>query len=74
MIEHLIAVSLQQLGRLEEAFAAGLANHEVAGNSDEAFSENISAYHESLFENYQSLESTLSELRSDLKHFVTTIQ
>jgi len=48
--------------------------HEVAGNNDENFSENISAYHESLFENYQSLENTLGELRSDLKHFVTTIQ
>src|SRR3982751_879755 len=31
-------------------------SHEVAGNTDDAFSENISAYHESLFENYQSLE------------------
>ena len=49
-------------------------SHEVAGNNDETFSENISAYHESLFENYQSLENTLGELRSDLKHFVTTIQ
>ena len=49
-------------------------SHEVAGHSDDAFSENISAYHESLYENYQSLENTLSELRSDLSHFVTTIQ
>ena len=49
-------------------------SHEVAGHADDSFSENISAYHESLFENYQSLESTLGELRSDLKHFVTTIQ
>ena len=49
-------------------------SHEVAGNTDEAFSENISAYHESLFENYQSLENTLGELRSDLKHFVSAIQ
>ena len=49
-------------------------DRKLTGNGDESFSENISAYHESLFENYQSLESTLSELRGDLKHFVTTIQ
>ena len=49
-------------------------SHEVAGHADDTFSENISAYHESLFENYQSLENTLSELRSDLKNFVTAIQ
>ncbi|HYK44916.1 MAG TPA: hypothetical protein VEV83_07100 [Parafilimonas sp.] len=49
-------------------------SHEVAGQNDESFSENISAYHESLFENYQSLENTLGELRTDLKQFVTTIR
>ena len=49
-------------------------NLEVAGNSDSQFSDNISAYHESLYENYLSLENTLSELRSDFKHFINTIQ
>jgi uncharacterized protein YjaZ len=49
-------------------------NLEVAGNSDGQFSDNISAYHESLYENYLSLENTLNELRSDFKHFINTIQ
>ncbi len=49
-------------------------NSEVAGNNDGQFSDNISAYHESLYDNYQSLENTLSELRSDFKHFINTIQ
>ena len=49
-------------------------SHEVAGNHDGQFSDNISAYHESLYDNYQSLEHTIGELRNDLKHFVTAIQ
>ena len=49
-------------------------NSEVSGNADSQFSDNISAYHESLYDNYQSLENTLSELRSDFKHFISVIQ
>jgi chromosome segregation ATPase len=41
---------------------------EVSGNAD-----NVSAYHENLYDNYQSLENTLSELRNDLNHFVNVI-
>lgn len=47
--------------------------HEVSGNADVQFSDNISAYHENLYENYQSLETTLSELRNDFNHFVTMV-
>ena len=46
---------------------------DVSGNADVQFSDNISAYHENLYDNYQSLESTLSELRNDLNHFVNVI-
>jgi chromosome segregation ATPase len=46
---------------------------EVSGNADVQFSDNISAYHENLYDNYQSLESTVSELRNDLNHFVNVI-
>ena len=46
---------------------------EVSGNADVQFSDNVSAYHENLYDNYQSLESTLSELRNDLNHFVNVI-
>ena len=48
-------------------------NAEVSENADVQFSDNISAYHENLYENYQSLESTLSDLRNDLNHFVNVI-
>jgi ribosomal protein RSM22 (predicted rRNA methylase) len=47
---------------------------EVSGNTDMQFSDNVSAYHENLYDNYQSLSSTLSELRSDLTHFVQLVQ
>jgi len=46
----------------------------VAGDSDMQFSDNISAYHENLYDNYQSLSNTLSELSSDLHHFVHLVQ
>ena len=46
---------------------------EVSGNADSQFSDNISAYHENLYDNFQSLENTISELRNDLSHFVNTI-
>ena len=46
---------------------------EVSENSNTGFSDNISAYHENLYENFQSLETTLSELRNDLNHFINTI-
>ena len=45
---------------------------EVSGNSE--FADNFSAYHENLYENYQSLENTLSELRADLDHFILQVQ
>src|ERR1700755_1639239 len=47
--------------------------YEVAGNIDTQFSGNVSAYHENLYDSYQSLESTLSELRNDIEHFVTMV-
>jgi transketolase len=46
----------------------------VSGSSDVQFSDNISAYHENLFDNYQSLTTTLSDLRNDLNHFVQVVQ
>ena len=46
----------------------------VSGGTDVQFSENISAYHENLFDNYQSLTTTLSDLRTDLNHFVQVVQ
>ena len=46
---------------------------EVAGNIDVQFSDNVSAYHENLYDNYQSLENTLSELRNDIAHFITMV-
>jgi ABC-type phosphate transport system auxiliary subunit len=46
----------------------------VSGNADVQFSDNISAYHENLYDNYQSLSNTLSELRTDLHHFVLLVQ
>ncbi|MBV9962579.1 MAG: hypothetical protein JO072_10060 [Parafilimonas sp.] len=47
---------------------------EVSGNSNPQFSDNISAYHENLYENYHSLQNILSELRTDLDHFVHAVQ
>src|SRR3978361_1145580 len=49
-------------------------NFEVAGNADGQFSDNVSAYHENLYDNYQTLEATLSKLRNDLEQFVNNIQ
>ena len=46
----------------------------VSGYADVQFSDNVSAYHENLYDNYQSLAHTLSELRSDLDHFVHVVQ
>jgi len=46
----------------------------VSGSVDGQFSDNISAYHENLYDNYQSLSNTLSELRTDLHHFVLLVQ
>lgn len=46
----------------------------VSGGTDVQFTDNISAYHENLFDNYQSLTHTLSELRTDLDHFVHAVQ
>ncbi|HEY1871063.1 MAG TPA: hypothetical protein VGG71_08395, partial [Chitinophagaceae bacterium] len=46
---------------------------EVSGKKDAQFSDNVSAYHENLYDNYQSLTSTLNELRIDLDHFVHVV-
>lgn len=46
---------------------------DVSENSDTQSSDNISAYHENLYDNYQSLESILTELRNDLNHFVSQV-
>lgn len=46
---------------------------EVSEITDTQFSDNISAYHENLYDNFQSLENTISELRNDLNHFINTI-
>jgi len=46
----------------------------VSGYTDMQFSENIPAYHENLYDNYQTLTHTLTELRSDLDHFVHAVQ
>ena len=48
-------------------------NSDVSENSDVQFSDNISAYHENLYDNYQSLENTLTELRNDLNQFVSVV-
>src|SRR5690349_20098318 len=45
---------------------------DVSGNNIRS-SDNISTYHENLYDNYQSLESILTELRNDLNHFVTQV-
>ena len=47
---------------------------EVSGNAEEQYSDNFSAYHENLYENYQSLSSTLSELRNELDMFINVVQ
>jgi chromosome segregation ATPase len=45
---------------------------EVSGNSE--FSDNVSAYHENLYDSYQTLSTTLSELRNDLDNFIHAVQ
>ena len=47
---------------------------EVSGVTNPQFSDNISAYHENLYDNYLSLNSILSQLRSDLDSFVHIVQ
>jgi chromosome segregation ATPase len=46
---------------------------EVSGSADLQFSDNVSAYHENLYDDYELLKNTLSELRTDLDHFVNAI-
>lgn len=48
-------------------------NFEVSGPSNVQFSDNVSAYHENLYDNYQSLETSLSELRTDMDKFITAV-
>lgn len=45
---------------------------EVSGNAE--FADNFSTYHENLYENYQSLQSTLDELRISLDYFIHQVQ
>ncbi len=49
-------------------------SYEVSGKGDLQFSDNVFAYHENLYDNYQMLETTINELRISLDHFVSTIQ
>ncbi len=48
-------------------------HYEVSGNADMQFSDNVSAYHENLYDNYQSLSTTLSALRNDVDRFITMV-
>ena len=48
-------------------------SHEIAGKADVQFSDNVSAYHENLNESYHTLATTISDLRTDLDRFVTTV-
>jgi chromosome segregation ATPase len=48
-------------------------NFEVVANGGQATDE-VYADHENLYEEYQSLEQTLNDLRSDLNKFVSSLQ
>ena len=48
-------------------------NFEVATNGGQATDE-VYADHENLYEEYQSLEQTLNDLRNDLNRFVSSLQ
>lgn len=48
-------------------------SHEVEGKADGQFSDNVSAYHENLNESYQTLATTISDLRTDLDRFVAIV-
>ncbi|MEP6466027.1 MAG: hypothetical protein ABJB05_06960 [Parafilimonas sp.] len=47
--------------------------HEVSGHANTEFSDNVSAYHENLYDSYNLLETTLGELRTDIDHFIHAI-
>jgi len=47
--------------------------HEVSGKNATQFSDNVSAYHDNLNDNYHMLENTLNGLRTDLVHFVSVV-
>ena len=47
---------------------------EVSVSKNHHFLDNISTYHENLHDNYLLLTDTLTELRSDLNHFVHVVQ
>ena len=49
------------------------ANLEVAANNGQAADE-VYADHENLYEEYQSLEQTLNDLRGELNNFVSNLQ
>jgi len=48
-------------------------SHEVSGKNATQFSDNVSAYHDNLNDNYHMLENTLNGLRTDLVHFVSVV-
>jgi len=48
-------------------------NYEVVTNGGQATDE-VYADHENLYEEYQSLEQTLNDLRNDLNRFVSSLQ
>ena len=48
--------------------------HEISGKIDALFTGNVSAYHENLYQSYCSLEVILSDLRTSLHNFVSTMQ
>ena len=76
-LEHLqnqLYIQLINVHDLKHAVKIHNRKLEVSGNMNPQFSDNISVYHENLYDNYQSLTSTLSELRNDLNHFVQVVQ
>jgi hypothetical protein len=69
---HIQLINIHDLKHAVKMYDHNLS-HEVSGNNDAAFSENMSSLHENLHNNYESLETTLSDLRSDFDHFVTMV-
>ena len=49
-------------------------NFEVSVSKNPQFLDTVSTYHENLHDNYLLLTDTLTELRSDLNHFVHVVQ
>ena len=70
---HIQLINIHDLKHAVKLHDRKLHSDVSGNNADVQFSDNISAYHENLYDNYQSLESTLSDLRNDLNHFVNVI-